>query len=46
MQKIVLLLAMLVLTFSFTDCVRHKKGCKKNYKKIKKLRKDNEHFTM
>ena len=46
MQKIVVLLAMLVFTLSFTDCVRHKKGCKKNYKKIKKMRKENDHFTM
>ena len=46
MQKIVLILAMLTLTLTFSDCVRHRKGCKKNFKKVKKMRKENEHFTM
>ncbi|MFN3404957.1 MAG: hypothetical protein ACK40G_12730 [Cytophagaceae bacterium] len=49
MKKIIYLsviMAFLAAPFYATSCVRAKPGCKKNAKKIKKMRKNNPHFTM
>ncbi|MFL5729459.1 MAG: hypothetical protein ACJ75J_08235 [Cytophagaceae bacterium] len=48
MKKILLFLAMITLLGGtvLPSCTRAKPKCKQNAKKIKKMRKNNPHFTM
>ncbi len=46
MKKAIIFVLMLSLAFSFTDCTRSNKHCKKNAKKIRNMRKNNPNFKV
>jgi|GEM_PF-2233836 len=46
MKKIALFLILALAVGSFTDCTRSSKTCKKNVKKIKKMRKKDPNFKV